>query len=296
MTTSGRAMNDRSPRPNRGEVLPSPIALECASALATRVHGRAAPVRRLFLENDSGVEPPLAQIIRGGRGGSTRLKLLLSLLWVAAAPPHQTTYPARAWAELLDIDDDGASGARRVADALRWLEAHRLVALEHRPGLPPTVMLLREDGTGRPYRIPGGAMKELDSRDEESGSGRSRSEHSYIQLPATFWTSGWAAVLTAPAIAMLLVLLSELGKRTVLLRKGVEASSQPIWLSPAWADARFQLSEDTRSTGFKELRVHGLIAMKRRSVARTFFDMRRMRNVYFLDPSRLDAGPGLVAQ
>ena len=78
-------------------------ALDYAEIVARRVHGRAAPVRRLFVERalpDS--PPPLATLLRGGRGGEVRLKLYLSILWFAGGPPlmshTQHVLGRRCWA------------------------------------------------------------------------------------------------------------------------------------------------------------------------------------------------------
>src|SRR4051812_10374162 len=99
---------------------PRPIALTAAANVATRNHKRALPLRRAFAERTDNTTPPPppARLLRGGRGGSVRLRLSLASLWLGAAPPHELTYPARAWAELLDLDDPETAGARRVADAV----------------------------------------------------------------------------------------------------------------------------------------------------------------------------------
>ncbi|HVF74574.1 MAG TPA: hypothetical protein VM938_05955, partial [Acidimicrobiales bacterium] len=75
----------------------------------------------------------MTTMLRGGRGGAVRLKLYLSFLWFAAAPPHDVTYPARAWASLLGLEDPEARGARRIIDAITWLDAHDFVVVEGRP-------------------------------------------------------------------------------------------------------------------------------------------------------------------
>src|SRR5262249_9202605 len=60
-----------------------------------------------------------------------------------------------------------------------------------------------------------------------------------------------------------------------------------LWFSPRQADLRFGLSEDTRSKGLRELRAAGLITAYRQPVATDTFDFRRLRNVYHLEPKRL---------
>lgn len=55
----------------------------------------------------------------------------------------------------------------------------------------------------------------------------------FVQLPPAFWTQGWAIVLSAPGLAMLLVML-------VLTENG---SREGEWISPSQARSRFALSE-----------------------------------------------------
>ena len=77
---------------------PRPIALTAAANVATRNHKRQLPLRRAFAERpDNLTEPtPLARLLRGGRGGSVRLRLYLSFLRLRR-PAARATYPARAW-------------------------------------------------------------------------------------------------------------------------------------------------------------------------------------------------------
>lgn len=219
----------------------------------------------------------MAQLLRGGRGGQVRLKLLLALLWLGGGQDHEVNFPAHSFARLLDLEDPPGRGARRVNDALNWLHGHRLIKLTRNPGHPATVKLLDETGTGLPYAIPARALADPES-------GRASPANVYIKLPAAFWTRGWAATLSAPAIAMLLVLL-------VLERENNR--SDDLWVSPGEAKRRFDLSEDTRSRGFKDLEACGLITVGRQPV-HADFDWTRVRNVYtlwtfLLDPPESEA-------
>jgi hypothetical protein len=80
-------------------------------------------------------------------------------------------------------------------------------------------------------------------------------------------------------VARPLVLYTELGNRP--------AATTGLWFSPGQADLRFGLSEDTRSKGLRELRAAGLITAHRQPVAADTFDFQRLRNVYHLEPQRL---------
>lgn len=258
---------------------PSPSALEHARDLGRRVHNRPAPVRNGFIERVSpaGADPPLAQILRGGQGGSARLKMLLSLLWVSVRPPHETRYPARGWAALLDLPEPETNGARRINAAVTWLGAHKLVRVAPHPGGPSTIYVMDERGTGEPYDLPIEVLKEK----KNSGKGISRDEY-YVGLPSSFWLNGWIAVLGGPAVAMLLVLLDEAGK----------GNARNLWHSPSQAQQRFALSQDTRTNGLLELEAYGIIDKKRSSISPSVFDFKRVRNVYDLHIEQLEVAPG----
>lgn len=260
----------------RAPLTPSAEALVAAEAVARRVSNRKAQVRRLFVETSDPAQPsPLARVIRGGRGGQVRLKLLLSILWFAAAPPYDVTYPARAWAALLGLPDPEGRGARRVSEAFSWLESNRFIAVEVRPGHPSRITLLREVGDGSAYSVPGADYNKLRGGVSED----ILAVHRYVQLPATFWVNGWLAVLSTPAVAMLLVLLLEVGGRD---------ESTEVWFSPRMASLKYSLSEDTRLAGVNELRRAGLVTIKRRDTNPDPFAVRRLRNVYRLNPDRFE--------
>lgn len=282
MTTMPAERQLKAARPGRKAInfrKPSLDAYHYAELVDRRVMGRSAQVRYRFADStEMGVDPPLAEMLRGGRGGAVRVKLYLSILWFAANPPYDVSYPARAWASLLDLDSPETNGARRVVDAISWLGEHDYLRLERRQGRPTRIYLLSEDGSGDPYLPPGKVLEQLkadnvDSRDETF------KRHLYLQLPNTFWTRGWLAGLSGAAIAMLLALMAEQRDKD---------SKTELWFSPSQAKRRFGLSEDTRNAGLRELQKAGLIMVRRRSVNRDAFDFTRVRNTYVLDRSLLD--------
>lgn len=272
-----------TPKPAIKVRQPSPEALKAAANIEHRLRGGPsarqrthAPVRRRFVERTTTDRPtPLAEALRGGRGGVVRLKLELSFLWFAAKPPHDLAYPARAWATLLDLPDPAGRGARRINEAILWLEKRKLIQVESRAGHPNIVTLLSEAGTGEPYELPGAAYSRLRNKKPASVA----DEHRYFQLPNELWTNGWIPVLSGAAIAMLLVLYAELGNK--------EPETADLWFSPSHAEQRYGLSEDTRSKGLRELRAANLITARRQSIAPDTFDFQRLRNVYRLNPQRL---------
>ncbi|NEK96610.1 hypothetical protein GCU67_20925 [Modestobacter muralis] len=269
-------------------------SLSAAASLATRVKDRSAQVRRtLLVRADDSRSTGLLLLLRGredravGRGGDLRLKLLLSLLWVAGAPPYDVSYPARAWATLLDLREPERAGARRVSQALQWLDERRFIELEQQIGRPPRVTLLRETGFGEPYEPPGAINNRLTQRlqgttgVQRAALQEQREGERYLQLPPTMWTQGWIQTLSAPGLAMLLVLLAE----------SVGNPDREVWLTPDLAQRRYGLSAATRSAGLRELVDFRAAKVKRRSVSRDVFDYRRVRNVYRLDPAALAAPP-----
>lgn len=252
-------------------------ALEAAAAVSRRLGGRPkAPIRRSLIERPAEDQlSPLTLLLRGGRGGTVRLKLELSFLWFAAKAPHSLIYPARAWANLVGLEDADGRGARRVNEAILWLERNKFITVRAQPGQPNVVTLLQEDATNQPYELPGGAYNRLRKTPDQAD------QHRYIQLPAELWTKGWLSILSGAALAMLLVLYAEVGNN--------DPSTTDVWFSPSRADLRYGLSEDTRSKGLRELQAAGLIDVRRAAISPDTFDFRRLRNVYRLDPDHFDA-------
>ncbi len=241
-------------------------ALRLASSAGNRVYARPAPIREGFVRAHSETRPPLSRIMTGGgRGGEVRLKLYLSMLWIAAAPPYETTFPSRGWAELLGLWDPETAGARRVADALVWLASERLVRTQPMQGKPSVVYLLDDAGRGIAYKPPGVVHER------------------YLKLPPSFWMQGWHVVLSAAAIALLLVLRDQ---------QSLEPNKS-IWVSPSRARELYMLSPDTWTKGTHELQDHGLVSIAHIPVSADAFGWRRVRNTYRFEMQRLDNPPKL---
>jgi hypothetical protein len=274
MTSSIAVPPGRSDASSPSERRPSPLALSAAAALAQRARGRSAQLRRAFVEREDVSAPtPLAQVIRGGRGGEVRLKTYLSMLFIAGAAPYDVSYPARAWATLLDLENPETKGARRVNEAVSWLEARQFVTVANNPGRPSRVTLLNERGKGEQYELPGEVYNRLRNKKGADVAKRNR----YVKIPPEFWTSGWLSVLSTPAVSMYLVLLCA--------QTSDEVSE--VWFSPDQADKLYSLSADTRSRGLAELRKAGLLTVRRRALSNDVFDVKRFRNAYMLDMGRL---------
>lgn len=250
---------------------------QVAADASRKVYRRPAQIRRAFVGRPQGVDGPnpLALMLRGGRGGQVRLKLYLSLLWIGSGEPHTVTAPARSWATLLGLEDPDGNGARRVRAAIEWLTDRRFIKVDAPLGRPMKLTLLRETGTGERYSVPGAAISEARREGRPDNV-----EDRYLQLPASFWESGWIAALTGPAVAMLLVLLHARGN-----------NGREIWFSPSVARMTYGLSVDTRSAGVHELADYNVIAINRRLVAPGALAHRRVRNTYSLYLDRLTEHP-----
>ena len=148
------------------------------------------------------LEPPMAVIMRSGRGSAVRLRLYLTMLWIGSGPPHEISGVAAAWARLLDLDDPTARGARQIRSAMTWLDSHQLIDAAGKSGAGMTIRLRNDLGDGGPYEVPGRRI----SRAQEAGLDPDRRDF-YFRLPEKLWTNGWIHNLSGAALAALLILL-----------------------------------------------------------------------------------------
>jgi hypothetical protein len=284
------------PRRNQADLSPQVEidegVLQVAAAAARRVRSRELTIRRGFIRlargRDGDAElpddlvPPMATLLRGSRGGM-RLKLYLTLLWMAgggdAERGHTATFPARAYAELLGLSDPDRKGQRRVREAFATFADADLITLSDRPGHPKTVALLREDGSGESYDRPGRHFEKADDGVKAKDDG-ALSVHHFVRLDPAFWTQGWAQILSAPAIAVLLAML-------VVTTNGTKANQ---WVSQS-ERRLYGLSDDTWTKGTAELVDWGILAIRRAPVSRDPFDFKRRRNTYTLILERLKRRP-----
>jgi len=201
-------------------------------------------------------------MVRGGRGGEVRLKLYLCLVLVATTPPYdiRNHIPAWTWAEMLGLPDPEVKGARRVADALNWLDANKLIKLARRPGSPPLVTLLSPDGTGTKHVRP---------------------TTRYVQVPLGFWERQWITTLSGTGVALLLILMDA--------QSGRGAPSEAPWLSGEQR-SRYGLSGDTWTRATRELRDVGLLTTSRTPQGQDF-DWRRLRTTYWIHKANLGMSP-----
>lgn len=207
-----------------------------------------------------------------------KLKLLLSMIWVAAREPYDVTHPARVWAELLGLDDPEKKGAARINAASRRLVEGGYLTAERRSGMPSKLILRDETGRGVEYIHPG---RYWDTKAASLDIPKRKDKQFYLRLPAEFWTYGWIAALSGPAVAMFLALVEQ--------ARG--AKYEGIWFSQSVAARRYGLTEVTRRKGLAELEAAGLIEVSRERIGLGTFDTIRYRNTYALQMHRLEMTP-----
>lgn len=228
-----------------------------------------APVRRAFVTIGEGqLQSPMGSLMSstsaggGGRGGRTRLALLLSLLWVASAPPHTASRPARWWAEIIGLPDGAARGARSVSTNLHELDRRGFIRLEPgRRGYNSKVTLLNETPPHGDYSLPYA----------DGGSG-------YFRLSERLWTQGLIGDLDGASLAMFLLL-------TYYYRAETH-ETDGIWFSPKYFKERHGLSETTRNRGLEGLVASGAAHMQEKFVDTEIEGQYRTfsRRVFRLDP------------
>ncbi len=231
-------------------------------AAVARSHRRTGVALDIgFVRSSDAAAPPLARILRGGRGGEVRLKTYLTLCLLATDEPYdiRAGVPSRAMAEALGLPDPGGKGARRVADALTWLRHAQLLEVTPRRGMPSPLRLLDQAGSGGAFVRPTGR---------------------WIRIPLGFWREEWIVHLSGSAVALLLVILEMQGGRTV---------EDPPWL-PGARRPQYGISDDTWTRASAELRDAGLLTIGRIPQGQDF-DYRRMRNTYWIDLDRLEKAP-----
>jgi hypothetical protein len=249
-----------------------------AADFAARAQRETVAVRAAFIASPTpAAPPPLTELLRGGRGGEVKVKLLLSMLWVAVKEPYDVVFPARAWAMLLGLEDPDQKGAARVNAAIRRLVEAGYLRAEKRPGQPSQLFLQNELGTRELYSHPGAAWEAVKDADART---RRRTPR-YLRLPVELWTHGWIAALSGPAFAMLLILLE------------AARGNAPVdlWFAPSVAAARYGLNEATRKKGIDELEHFDLVTVKTALVVRDALSSKRRRNTFTVNVGVLDSYP-----
>ena len=185
--------------------------------------GRVPVVKAFVRPGPKHVTTPLAELVR--RQDRSLLDLYLLTLVRAVSPrrPGEVIsvgpYAAGVWARMVGFDDGKVSSVSRVLRRGQEQWPHLLTRSSGPAGI--TVFPCREEGDGKPYERSGGAGRP------------------YLQLPLEYWRDDWDRLLTLPAKAMLLVLLSR------------EDWSE---LNLEHVPERYALKRDTAERGLHELK------------------------------------------
>ncbi|GGS40596.1 hypothetical protein Snoj_00070 [Streptomyces nojiriensis] len=198
------------------------------------------PLRKTFVQANAGGASrhgPLKEFVTGRDLRGLKAYLLIVAACSNGVNGWSTTRDSLVWARMLDIvettnkDQSARTGAWR---ALLRLRARKLIDC-HRSGTKITVTLLREDGTGQPYDRPKGVIE----------------EDRYLQIPATFWTTGRDEPLDLPGLAMFLVVARE-----------KNWSSFPLEKAPEW----YGWSADTHERGLNKLLALDLVERREKYI------------------------------
>lgn len=204
-------------------------------------------------------DPPLARILRGGRGGETRLRLYLTLVMLATKYPYTLPSPTTdVLAATLNLPDPKGAGARRVNASLKWLESQKLIRRSKRPGQTPLIEILHPSGSGETWE------KERGPR--------------FIGLPLELWSQFWILKMTGRALAVF-----------VALRELTGGETAPGW-APGPRKAEYGLSADTWTRATAELEELGLLRVDS-VVDHGDYELPRRRNKHELIDAALSTAP-----
>lgn len=240
-----------------GDVL---AQLQNAVRLSKRT--RSVRVPQAFVRDLVRTEPatPLAEVMQGH--GETRLKVLLTTLMQATAPPHAIKVRPKELAGMLGFRDPDGAGVRRVNSAFKSLEELKLVRRDRKAGHVPNTTVLNPDGSG----------EEWDDTKLVAGH--------YVSLPIDFWRRGWIVALSGRGIALFLILREATGGR----------KTAGAWI-PGTRKRQYVLSEDFWADATMELVEAGLLDVDAKTFS--YQGEPRRRNQYILHSDRIgqfDAG------
>lgn len=277
---SSKALAEKVKRKSAtGRRAPNDDALKLAANVGARREA-ACNFRKAFARRDDGTGPipTLATLVgaQAGRAAEPRLKIVLTLLYLAREGDSWTVenVPAATWALLLGLNDPVGLGAARVGSAIRALHNSGVIQADQRRGREPRLRVLHEARNAK-WTSPVGKSNE-----------KQHPENRYAQLDQGFWSNGWITVLSARAVASLVVLLD-----ATWLQKGTDMSPVQVrddlvvdkamalrwWhLTEEQLSEQYAISRDLFDRGVKELEAWGLVeSKKRQAVERTSWGERR---------------------
>lgn len=239
----------------------------------------SAAVRRAFVERPAEGRSPLSRLLSGanaeqgggGRGGRTRIAVLVTLLWVIASPPYDSKRVSAHWARLLGEPDPEGAGAHAILDALHDLRDRGFIHLDTSGTNRMRITLLRETGDRRSYSFPDPAADE-----------------SYFRVPRTLWTSGIIREMSGRALSLYLIALSHAGW-----------GEREFWINQSLFAARYGLGETTRKKGLRELVDLGVLEITSvsRSLPGELSGRTFRRNIYVIaKPFRTEGAPPALVE
>ena len=205
--------------------------VEALLKAGNRIRSGNVPLRWTFVQQGSRTAPrpgPLASLVRNGDRRGLDAYLLLKA--VASAPPFNSHRGSDVWARALR--HTGVTANQQTMSRI-WRRLENLGLVERsKSGRLANVTLLKEDGSGEPYVVPGGV------------------HDPYLRIPVAYWLNEdrWCSRLKLPAKAMLLVALS-LRPPFVL----------PVEKAPDW----YGISADTAQRGLASLTKHEVLKVTR---------------------------------
>jgi len=199
-------------------------------ALLKRSGRDGVPLRRSFtqLRTRGGGKGPLAAFVTGRRRNAFDLYLLAHA--AASTPPWDVALDAAVWARLLGISVSSATTV--LARQWPWLTKQGLVDVHVHERIHK-VVLLREDGSGRPYTHPGASTPTEDP------------EGDYFTLPHLYWHAGWYGQMDLATRVVLLIALSRPPDEFIM----------PIEHAANW----YGFSAESMRHGLKNLQLLGLL-------------------------------------
>lgn len=223
--------------------------------VAKYLYGRLDPgparIRLGYVGTSSEVRTPMSRVIQGSRGareGVVRLRIHLSLLWLADDRGRAPALKLWEWATLIGLDDPLGTGSSRVREALAWLVEEHLVV----PQLQ-SLRLRDERWNGVEYRDPQSAMVAFKAEHDRYPVG-----HAYFTVSPALWTEGHITRMSARALAAYLILLH----RRAYNRSKHNSRSQGVRLPRHLYQEIYTVTPETAKAGFAELAGLGLLTSK----------------------------------
>ena len=293
-------------------------AAEAGRGLSERLRDRQIQIRKSFVRRREVHQPLPASAALAASRSEVHLKMALTLLWISAGKgrdpryvkltprdqralerresfnhpfiedeldgralllatdPYVAEFRLPDYAKLLGLPKPKTAGASRVRRSLDELAKAKLIWVDRTNGAAPRTQLRREDGSGDRYTLPG---EKTSVSSDDTGS---RAEGRYIVLPAVFFTNGWAATLSARAIAALLA---------ITVQHGLDPD-RPAFIAPSVRADRFGLSDDSFHRGAAELVFFDLVHHETAPVQREWSTSRgRVRHAFIPMPTRLGDDP-----